>query len=256
MKRIVIISQSGTLMPTFAELAARQFGQQIEWFDLPDQPYPTLQHHLKQREADLYLLGYPHTDHAILFARERGETAQITQGANMLLRRGDSLIAEDSRAMGLYYALQYRGVETRGRVLVIGKQSAAFAAALACERLGFGNIDILNPCGNGNDERQWRGVREPMGHYSLIINTMRESGYSAEQLEGNFERGVRVIDLVYTPRCTRLLIIAQQRGCDTENGVLAAAFRTSIAVASLCGVPLHELPETKKFASDALRIAA
>lgn len=233
MKTIVVLSQTGSLMPEFAAMTADALSERVKIEEYPDQPFLALSHLLEEHVADLYLLGYPHTDHAQLFGNIVSDTCDVTQGANVLVRQPEDqrLDAHDTRPQGLAYALRHLDVSAE-RVLVIGKESPAFAAALACSSNNIVDIDIVNPGGFGKASRRWRGVRCPEGKYNLVINTMC--------LEGNLpidillEGQPTVVDLVQgRGAASALLVQASTRGCQTIGPVLPAALRTYFALCRL-----------------------
>lgn len=234
MKKVMVFSQTGSLMPAFARMVAELCGKQVVVGEKPDEYFPTLGRLLDSHPADMWLVGYPHTDHADMFALEKAGSVKLTGGANVLHVREGRRYAEDTRPLGLHYALQEWHV-VAGRTLIVGKQSPAFAAALACERNGASSIEILNRCGVADPGHDWKGVNTYRGRYDLVINTMRDTGFSPEELAGLFGPSTLVVDLVYTPRDTALLRLARGCGSPVQNGILPAAMRTSIAMNILLG---------------------
>lgn len=241
MKTICVFSQRGSFMAEFARLTASMLAEEVAVRECHDQPYLALSRLLTEHSADMYLLGYPHTDNARLFGNEQTDVSDVTNGANILVRQLPDLQrlqAHDTRPQGLACTFKHLEI-TANRALIIGKDSAAFAAALGCSWRNICDIDILNPGGFGNVARRWRGVQQPQGSYDLVINTMRlEDDLS---LESVLQGARTVVDLVHVPHGESLLVReAKKRDCRTIGPILPAALRTSFALWRLFQRTPHE----------------
>lgn len=236
--QIVILSQKGSLMGTHAQIAARMLGRDIVVTEELDQLRYSLNRLMHQYQNASLFVGYPHVEDAhVLTPRLHGD-ALLTRGANVLVSRDGMHHGYDTRAQGLLSTMQFLGLPSFRRALVIGRASPANAAALACRNFGVPTIDILNPGAIGNQDQGWRGVAEISNDpgYDLVINTMRDSGIAPKMLHPHLRPGMTVVDLVYWPDpATVLLETAAVMGAKTVNGILPVAFRTKAALAHATG---------------------
>jgi shikimate dehydrogenase len=136
-----------------------------------------------------------------------------------LVRQADgTLIGHNTDYFGFQSMLLWSGLDVRGKkVLLLGSGGASATAAAVLKEAG-GNVVVISRSGKNNyanlyDHRDAAVIvnATPVGMYP-------ETGVSPISLS-EFPSLEGVLDLIYNPAKTKLLLDAQARGLKTENGL-------------------------------------
>jgi shikimate dehydrogenase len=197
----------------------------------------------------LPLLGFwginvtiPYKERVLPFLDEVDAVAGAIGAVNTIVVRKGRLLGYNTDAEGFRMALEIEGrTELPGaRVLVVGAGGAARAAAFACLSRGCRSLLIANRSGararslcralrvkfpaadiaavatGGPD---WSGQARACG---VVVNTTPSGGGPDDPLpvpQAALRRGQTVMDIVYRPRRTPLLIAAKAAGARTVDGL-------------------------------------
>ena len=180
----------------------------------------------------------PHKIRIIKFLDELDDSAKLVKAVNTVIRRDDKLIGYNTDLYGIERVLREVDELNRDLGLIIGAGGAGRASAIALTNLGFSEIIIANRTFEraSNLAEQIRELgfsAKPIpltdlpryaSSANLIINAtplgMAPSLISETPLKrDHIRRDSIVLDLVYNPLRTRLLIEAERAGACTISGL-------------------------------------
>lgn len=161
----------------------------------------------------------PYKKDVIPYCAELSDRAKRMGAVNTIVRRPDgSLIGHNTDYFGFLSMVEKSGLSVSGKkVLVLGSGGASVTAVIVLQELGA-NVVVISRSGPdhyGNLDRH--------ADASVIVNTTPvgmypNTGTSPIDL-AQFPKLEGVLDLIYNPARTQLLLDAQMRGLVTENGL-------------------------------------
>lgn len=161
----------------------------------------------------------PYKKDVIPFLDQLSPVARRLGAVNTIVRRGDgSLVGHNTDYFGFRYLVQQSGLDVRGKkVLVLGSGGASNTAVAALQELGA-RVVIISRSGENN-----YGNLHLHADASVIVNTTPvgmypNTGVSPIDL-GCFPRLEGVLDVVYNPARTQILLDAENRGLVAMNGL-------------------------------------
>jgi shikimate dehydrogenase len=180
----------------------------------------------------------PHKVAVIPFLDGLGESAEVMEAVNCVVRRGDLLIGENTDGKGFLKSLR-EVIEPAGKhVVLYGAGGAARAIAVELGLAGVAKITVVNRSeSHGTDlvlllqEKLrlnaqltvWRGTHAVPHGTEIVINATSIGLYDAEvRLDldvRSLQPGMVVADVVFSPPRTALLRDAEARGCRTIDGL-------------------------------------
>lgn len=172
----------------------------------------------------------PYKKAVVPFCSELSETAKKTGSVNTLVRRKDGTIYGDNTDVYGFEALvKKNNVAVEGKkVLVLGSGGASTAVCAALERLGAKPV-VISRSGENNYENL-----ERHSDAAVIVNTTPVGMYPdnlRSPLDLNaFKALAAVLDAVYNPALTGILLQAEKMGISQANGLymlVAQAVRSS-----------------------------
>lgn len=161
----------------------------------------------------------PYKKAVIPFCDELSECAKRLGAVNTIVRRIDgTLIGHNTDYFGFSSMVQQCNLELKGKkALVLGSGGASNTAVAVLQELGA-NVIVISRSGVNNYENI------ALHHdASLIVNATPvgmypKTGVSPIDLSG-FSRLEAVLDLIYNPSRTKLLLDAEERGIPSMNGL-------------------------------------
>ena len=156
--------------------------------------------------------------------------AQSIGSVNTLVRRADGkLCAWNTDVSGFFYMARRAGVELRGRkVVILGSGGTSLTAQAAARACGAREIVVVSRRGANSYENLGRHAdaeivvnTTPVGMYPL-------AGESVVDL-ARFPVCQGVLDVVYNPRRTALLLQAEARGLPCSDGLPMLVFQATAA---------------------------
>ncbi len=175
---------------------------------------------LKNGDWDGLNVTIPYKKSALSYCSELSETARRIGSVNTLVRRGDGgIYGENTDAYGFELLLDRSGVDPRGKkALVLGSGGASAMVCQVLRRKGAEPV-VVSRGGADNygnlDRHADAGIlvnATPVGMYP-------ENGEAPVDLV-RFPRLELVLDLIYNPACTALLLQAEALRIPCANGLL------------------------------------
>ena len=161
----------------------------------------------------------PYKKDVIPFLDQLSPVARRLGAVNTIVRREDgSLVGHNTDYFGFRYLVQQSGLDVRGKkVLVLGSGGASNTAVAALQELGA-RVVIISRSGENN-----YGNLHLHANASVIVNTTPvgmypNTGVSPIDL-GCFPQLEGVLDVVYNPARTQILLDAENRGLVAMNGL-------------------------------------
>ena len=180
-------------------------------------------------ELDAFLRGgdwdglnvtMPYKKAVIPYCTQLSERARRIGAVNTLVRLPDGgLYGENTDAYGFEKLIRRSGVEIAGRkCLVLGSGGASVMACAVLQDLGAGSVTVISRGGADN-----YGNLERHADAAVIVNTtpvgmFPHNGEAAVDLAA-FPACEAVLDVVYNPARTALLLPAERRGLRCAGGL-------------------------------------
>ena len=178
----------------------------------------------------------PHKEKVGRFLDGIDETARRIGAVNTLYKRGGELRGDNTDAGGFSDALAEKGVDVRGRrVLLLGAGGAARACAHELIRAGA-HVTIANRgrerldalmaalpamVGTGHSYGALTPPPRSLDGYDVVVNATSLGLHGEDALEGiELRSGVAVVDIVATADETPVVRRAREAGCIAVDGLL------------------------------------
>lgn len=168
------------------------------------------------------------------------ERAQKLGAVNTVVRRSDgTLIGHNTDYFGFLSMLQRTGLDVSGKkVLVLGTGGASATAVAVLGELGA-NVIVVSRKGENNYENL-----EKHSDASIIVNATPVGmypnvGVSPINLD-QFTRLEGVLDVLYNPARTQLLLDAETRGVIAENGLWMLVAQAKESAEWFCGQQIDD----------------
>lgn len=179
-----------------------------------------LESFMSKKDFDGINVTSPYKKAVIPFLDRLSDTARKTGSVNTVIKDKDGkLTGYNTDVCGFTFALKKHGIMPEGKkIIVLGTGGASASVICALKDMGASDITVISRTGEnnyGNIERQ-RGAEiivnaTPVGMYP-------NSGKSPISL-CEFKCLQAVIDLIYNPSKTELLLSAEEMGIKTVNGL-------------------------------------
>ena len=171
----------------------------------------------------------PHKISVIKFLDELDDTAEKMGAVNTVVNRQGVLTGYNSDSLGAVEALLEKTAIKDKDVVILGAGGAARAIGFGIISQG-GRVTIVNRTAAKGEElaRDLRSEFQPLSDlkkekYQILINTtpvgMIPDNYAMPVRKEHLEKSIVVMDVVYNPLKTRLLMEAENIGCVTIDGV-------------------------------------
>lgn len=161
----------------------------------------------------------PYKKDVIPYCAELSDCAKRMSAVNTIVRRADgNLIGHNTDYFGFLSMVKKSRLSiAEKKVLVLGSGGASVTAVAVLQELGA-HVVVISRCGEDNYTNLDRHADA-----SVIVNTTPvgmypNTGVSPLDL-AKFPKLEGVLDLIYNPARTKLLLDAQKRGLITENGL-------------------------------------
>lgn len=173
-----------------------------------------------RREFDGLNVTIPYKKTVLPFLQEISKRAQRIGCVNTVKKRQDgSLYGDNTDYDGFLYLLKKLGVSVRGKkALVLGSGGGSLTARTVLQEEGAAEIRIISRSGEDHYQNLER-------HYDaqVIVNTtpvgMYPANGSAPLDLTPFRRCEAVVDIIYNPAKTQLLLDAERLGIPCINGL-------------------------------------
>lgn len=188
-------------------------------YELFEQEPEALADFFKQSDFNAINVTIPYKKDVVPYCSELSPVAQKLGAVNTIVRKADGrLIGHNSDYFGFLSMVQRTGIDVSGKkVLVLGTGGASVTVCAVLDALHAHTVQISR---KGPDHY---GNLHLHDDAALIVNTTPvgmypDNGSSPLDLTV-FKKPEGVLDLIYNPSATKLLMDAQALGLKTENGL-------------------------------------
>lgn len=179
----------------------------------------------------------PYKKTVLAYLDKLTDTARKLGAVNTIIRRPDgSLLGHNTDYSGFTAMVQRSGLTVRGKkVLVLGSGGASNTAVAVLSEMGA-SVVVISRQGENNYQNLRRHADARIIVNATPVGMYPHCGLSPVDLS-MFPRLEGVLDLIYNPACTRLLLDAQDRGLVTENGLYMLVAQAEESAACFTGRP-------------------
>lgn len=189
-------------------------------YDLVEVEPELLKSALDNTEYTGFNVTIPYKKAVIPFCNTLSPVAQRLGAVNTIVRRRDgSLIGHNTDYFGFQTMVESTGLQVSGKkVLVLGSGGASNTVCAVMEQLGA-NVIVISRSGDNN-----YGNIHLHSDAAVIVNATPVGMYPAVGISpvdlAAFPMLEGVLDVIYNPARTQLLLDAEKRGLITANGLL------------------------------------
>jgi shikimate dehydrogenase len=189
-----------------------------------------------------FSITIPHKQSILPLLATVSTEAQAVGAVNTVWRTDQGWAGTNTDVAGFIAPLQAAQDWSGATALVLGNGGAARAVVAGCAQLGFGTVQVVgrsrakletfqaswaeSPLRPPLSTHSWEDLPQFLPTADLIVNTTPLGmGHTADQTPLSADdlalapATALVYDLIYTPRPTRLLELAAQRGLATQDGL-------------------------------------
>ena len=174
------------------------------------------------------------------YCDEIDETAQRIGSVNTLVRRNGRLCAWNTDAAGFCFMTRRAGIDFAGaKTLVLGSGGASLTAVAMARELGAASVTVISRSGPDNYEHLSRHKDADLIVNTTPVGMYPRTGVSPVDLTV-FPRCRGVLDLIYHPRRTALLLQAEELGIPRSDGLPMLAGQAAAAEELFFGRPIPQ----------------
>ncbi len=161
----------------------------------------------------------PYKREVLSFCDEVDGSARAIGSANTLVRRGGKLIAFNTDGIGFCAMAERAGISLAGRkVVVLGSGGASLTAVACARQLGAGEVVVISRSGKDNYQNLDRHSDGEILVNTTPVGMYPDNGKAPVDLSA-FPVCRGVLDLIYNPHRTALLLQAQERNIPCSDGL-------------------------------------
>ena len=173
----------------------------------------------------------PYKKTALAYCAELSDTARAIGSVNTLVHRPDgSIYGDNTDACGFETLVKSSGIAVQGKkALVLGSGGASVSVCHILRRLGAKSVTVISRSGADNYENLDRHADAEVLVNTTPLGTYPNNGTAAVDLR-IFPRCEGVLDIVYNPARTALILQAEKLGIPCASGLtmlVAQARRSS-----------------------------
>lgn len=207
---------------------------------------------LKPEELDGFMLvgafkainvTIPYKQAVIPFLDEISPLAKVIGAVNTVVNRGGKLYGYNTDILGMKGLLAYNGISLLGKkILILGSGGTSKTARALATECGAGEIQIVSRTGNGGITYEEAYAKHTDAQ--IVINTTPCGMYP--HIEGApldlapFSRLEGVVDAIYNPLRTELILNAQSRGIPAAGGLYMLVAQAAYAVEFFLDTKIEE----------------
>ena len=177
-----------------------------------------LKEFFRKKEFDGLNVTIPYKQAVIEFLDEISEEAQKIGAVNTVVNRNGKLKGYNTDYYGFCYEIKESGADIKNKdVVVLGNGGAAKTVVCVCNDLGAKSVRVVS------SSELRAGDVEKYCDANIVINATPVGMYpdtgTAVVDISKFTKCEAVLDLIYNPSKTQLLLDAEKRGIKTANGL-------------------------------------
>lgn len=181
----------------------------------------------------------PYKQQVIPYLDDLSDTARAIGAVNTIVNHSGRLYGDNTDLAGMIALIRRLGLELHGKkVLILGTGGTSKTARAAAQQLGAAEVYRLSRSGR-EDAVTYEEARRLHGDAAVLINTTPCGMYPAVEdcpLDpADFPRLEGVVDAVYNPLRTNLVLSARERGIPAQGGLYMLAAQAVYAGALFRG---------------------
>lgn len=222
-------------------------------YELHEIPPSGLGGFLKKREFNAINVTIPYKQDVIPYLDEISDTAKRIGAVNTIVNRNGRLYGDNTDFAGMLALAKHIGVDMKGRkVLILGTGGASKTGHALAEYMGAQSVFYVSRSGKDGSITYEQAVTEH-SDAQIIINATPVGMFPKQDGRpidiSAFPKLEGVIDAIYNPLRTKLIIDAQERGIPAEGGLYMLSAQAVHASAVFRNIPLDESLVDKAFKS-------
>ncbi len=222
-------------------------------YELHEIPPSGLGEFLKKREFNAINVTIPYKQDVIPYLDEISDTAKRIGAVNTIVNRNGRLYGDNTDFAGMLALAKHIGVDMKGRkVLILGTGGASKTGHALAEYMGAQSVYYVSRSGKDGSISYEQAVTEH-GDAQIIINATPVGMFPKQDGRpidiSAFPKLEGVIDAIYNPLRTNLVLDAQERGIPAEGGLYMLSAQAVHASAVFRDIPLDESLVDKAFKS-------
>ena len=222
-------------------------------YELHEIPPSGLGGFLKKREFNAINVTIPYKQDVIPYLDEISDTAKRIGAVNTIVNRNGRLYGDNTDFAGMLALARHIGVDMKGRkVLILGTGGASKTGHALAEYMGAESVFYVSRSGKNGSITYEQAVTEH-SDAQIIINATPVGMFPKQDGRpidiSAFPKLEGVIDAIYNPLRTNLILDAQERGIPAEGGLYMLSAQAVHASAVFRDIPLDESLVDKAFKS-------
>lgn len=222
-------------------------------YELHEIPPSGLGGFLKKREFNAINVTIPYKQDVIPYLDEISDTAKRIGAVNTIVNRNGRLYGDNTDFAGMLALARHIGVDMKGRkVLILGTGGASKTGHALAEYMGAESVYYVSRSGKDGSISYEQAVTEH-SDARIIINATPVGMFPKQDGRpidiSAFPKLEGVIDAIYNPLRTNLILDAQERGIPAEGGLYMLSAQAVHAAAVFQDIPLDESLVDKAFKS-------
>ena len=222
-------------------------------YELHEIPPSGLGGFLKKREFNAINVTIPYKQDVIPYLDEISDTAKRIGAVNTIVNRNGRLCGDNTDFAGMLALARHIGVDMKGRkVLILGTGGASKTGHALAEYMGAQSVFYVSRSGKDGSISYEQAVTEH-SDAQIIINATPVGMFPKQDGRpidiSAFPKLEGVIDAIYNPLRTNLILDAQERGIPAEGGLYMLSAQAVHASAVFRDIPLDESLVDKAFKS-------
>lgn len=209
-------------------------------YELYEKEPEDLESFLKHGDFQGLNITIPYKKSVIPYCDSLSPTAQMLGAVNTIIRREDgSLLGHNTDYFGFQSMLQESKLSVTGKkVLVLGSGGASNTVKAVLEECGA-TVIIISRNGENNYENLFLHKDASVIVNATPVGMYPATGVSPLELD-HFPKLEGVLDVIYNPARTKLLLDAQQRGLVTVNGLWMLVAQAKESSEWFTGAPIDD----------------
>ncbi len=189
-------------------------------YSLFEMPESEVGNFLRSKKFDATNVTIPYKKTVMPFLDEISEEARRIGSVNTITRTARGLRGDNTDYYGFSYMVKKSGIEIKGkRVLILGTGGAALTANTVCADMGAECITHVSRTGDVNYENVYSLCAE----YEVVVNCTPVGMYPHNLVSPiileRLKNCIGVIDMIYNPAKTKLLLDAERLSIPYINGL-------------------------------------
>ncbi len=206
---------------------------------------------LTRREFNAINVTIPYKQTVIPYLDEISETAQRIGAVNTIVNRDGRLFGDNTDFPGMLALAKHAGVDMKGKkVLILGTGGASKTAHALAEYMGCESVNYVSRGGRDGTVSYEQAVSEH-SDAQVIINATPVGMFPKQNAcpidISAFPKLEGVLDAIYNPLRTNLILSAQERGIAAEGGLYMLSAQAVYASAIFRGIEVDETLVGKAF---------